>query len=150
MSEELLQKKLNKRGIIVGNYEYYNIGNTNLNDLKIYHIVPSKDYKHYGLRKPDALLVDRRNKKDVSVILTVEWKSSEKLVKDEDIVKAIRQCNDVSQEIGAKIGLVTDGQKFIWFNPNHGNKFNEYKDKTTQKNRSYTFITNEKGDNPET
>ena len=147
MSEELLQKKLNTRGIIVGNYEYYNIGNTNLNDLKIHHIVPSKDYKHYRLRKPDALLVDRRNKKEVNVILAIEWKSSEKLAKEQDKIIAIQQCNDVAQEIGAKIGLVTDGQNFIWFNPNHGIKFNEYKDKTTQKNRSYAFIKDEKGDN---
>lgn len=147
MSEELLQKNLKKSGIIVGNYEYYSIGNTNLKELKIYNIIPTKDYKDYGLRKPDALLIDRRNKKEINVILVIEWKSNEKLAKEQDKFIAIQQCNDVAQEIGAKIGLVTDRQEFIWFNPNHENKSNEYKDKTTQKKRSYTFITDNKNNN---
>lgn len=143
MSEELLQKSLNKGGLILGPFEYYNLGNTTLNDLKKYKIISSKNYDSYGLRKPDGLLVDRRNKKKLSVILAIEWKKGEKFINGKDKTDAIEQCNDIAQEIGAKIGLATDGQDFIWFNPNNKNKDNEYKDRTTKKVRSYNLIVNE-------
>ena len=142
MSEELLQKSLNKGGLILGPFEYYNLGSTTLNDLKKYKIIPSKNYDSYGLRKPDGLLVDRRNKKKLSVILAIEWKKGEKFINEKDKIDAIEQCNDIAQEIGAKIGLATDGQDFIWFNPNHKNKDKEYKDRTTGKIRSYSLIVN--------
>lgn len=143
MSEELLQKSLNKGGLILGPFEYYNLGSTTLNDLKKYKIIPAKNYDSYGLRKPDGLLVDRRNKKKLSVILAIEWKKGEKFINEKDKIGAIEQCNDIAQEIGAKIGLATDGQDFIWFNPNNKNKDNEYKDRTTGKIRSYNLIVNE-------
>ncbi len=142
MSEELLQKSLNRGGLILGPFEYYNLGSTTLNDLKKYKIIPSKNYDSYGLRKPDGLLVDRRNKKKLSVILAIEWKKGEKFINEKDKIDAIEQCNDIAQEIGAKIGLATDGQDFIWFNPNHKNKDKEYKDRTTGKIRSYSLIVN--------
>jgi len=142
MSEELLQKSLNKGGLILGPFEYYNLGSTTLNDLKKYKIIPSKNYDSYGLRKPDGLLVDRRNKKKLSVILAIEWKKGEKFINEKDKIDAIEQCNDIAQEIGAKIGLATDGQDFIWFNPNHKNKNKEYKDRTTGKIRNYSLIVN--------
>lgn len=143
MSEELLQKSLNKGGLILGPFEYYNLGSTTLNDLKKYKIIPAKNYDSYGLRKPDGLLVDRRNKKKLNVILAIEWKKGEKFVNGKDKIDAIEQCNDIAQEIGAKIGLATDGQDFIWFNPSNKNKDNEYKDRTTGKVRSYNLIVNE-------
>ncbi len=145
MGEELIQKSLTKRGVIVGPYEYFDLGNTNLNELKRHRIVPMKDYKKYGLRKPDGLLVDRRVKKRVNVIMTIEWKKGERFVDETDKRDAIQQCNDIAQEIGAKIGLATDGQEFIWFNPNHTDPKNQYKDKTTNKLRSYCLITEESG-----
>lgn len=143
MSEELLQKSLNKGGLILGPFEYYNLGSTTLNDLKKNKIIPNKNYDSYGLRKPDGLLVDRRNKKKLNVILAIEWKKGEKFVNGKDKIDAIEQCNDIAQELGAKIGLATDGQDFIWFNPNNKNKDNEYKDRTTGKVRSYNLIVNE-------
>lgn len=63
MSEELTQKGLTDHGLIIGNYEFYNLGSTTLNQLRKCAIIPDKDYQEYGTRKPDALLVDRRNKK---------------------------------------------------------------------------------------
>ena len=86
--------------------------------------------------------MDRRNKKKLNVILAIEWKKGEKFVNGKDKIDAIEQCNDIAQELGAKIGLATDGQDFIWFNPNNKNKDNEYKDRTTGKVRSYNLIVN--------
>jgi len=59
MSEELLQKSLNKGGLILGPFEYYNLGSTTLNDLKKNKIIPNKNYNSYGLRKPDGLLANK-------------------------------------------------------------------------------------------
>lgn len=145
MSEELTQKHLTKSGLVVGNYEYYNIGSTTLNQLKKYKVVPKKDYGKYGVRKPDALLVDRRNKQKIKVILVIEAKDEEKFKADTDKKETIEQCNDLCQMLGAQLGIATDNSAFIWFNPQQSNKENEYKDKTTGTIRSYTLVKDASG-----
>ncbi len=45
MSEEIIQRGYTKHGLIIGNYQFYNIGQTTINQLKKYKIVPNKDYK---------------------------------------------------------------------------------------------------------
>ena len=145
MSEELIQKKLTKNGLLIGNYQYYNIGNTTLNQLKQHNIIPKNNYDKYSKRKPDALLVDRTNKSNPIVICVIEYKNIGKFQSKKDKIKTLEQCNDVAQVLNAKIGIATDGEQFIWFNPNHKNKSTEYKDKTTKILRSYTIIENENG-----
>lgn len=140
MSEELIQKHLNKSGLRVGPYEYYNIGNTTLNQLKKYKVVPSKEYGFYGKRKPDGLLVDRRNKNNIKIILVIEGKDESKFQCDTDKKETVEQCNDVCQELDAILGIATDNSSFIWFNPKQASKENEYQDKTTKKSRSYTLV----------
>jgi len=143
MSEELIQRGLTKHGLITGNYQFYNIGKTTLNQLKKYKIIPNKRHNGYGNRQPDGLLVDRRNKNRVKVILVTEHKDNGKFSSDKDKVKTIQQCNDLCQVLSADIGIATDGSSFIWFNPNEYSKENEYTDKTTNKKRSYTIIKDE-------
>jgi type I restriction enzyme M protein len=145
MSEELIQKGLNEHGLIIGKYEFYNIGNTTLNQLKKFKIIPNKNYKEYGARKPDSLFVDRRNKKNIKVILVMEHKDNEKFKSDGDRKETIQQCNDLCQVLMSKVGIATDSSSYIWFNPDHDNKENEYFDKTTNKRRSYTIIKDENG-----
>ena len=142
-SEELLQKDILSKGIKFGDYEYYNIGNTTLNQLSKSKIIPSRDYGKYKLRKPDALLVDRQNENNPEVITVIEFKKKGGLIKENMKLKAVQQCNDVAQELNANIGIVTDGENYIWFNPKQSNKNNNYKDKT--KTRSYTIITDSNG-----
>ena len=74
MSEELKANNYTKKGSSFGVYESYTIGATNFNELKKYKIVPNKDYKGYGKRKPDGVIADRRNKDDIRVIAIVEYK----------------------------------------------------------------------------
>lgn len=145
MSEELIQKGLGEHGLIIGNYEFYNVGNTTLNQLKKYKIIPNKNYKEYGVRKPDSLLVDRRDKKNIKVVLVMEHKDHEEFKSEDDKKETIQQCNDLSQVLKATVGIATDGSSFIWFNPVHDKKENEYFDKTTNKKRSYTIIKDESG-----
>jgi type I restriction-modification system DNA methylase subunit len=143
MSEELVQKGLTEHGLRIGNYEFYNIGSTTLNQLKKCGAIPDKDYKEYGIRKPDAILVDRRNRKRVKVICVVEGKPTEKFDSDQKRTGSVQQCNDLSQVLDADIGIATDYSSFIWFNPRQANSKTEYEDETTGMRRSYTIIEDE-------
>ena len=144
MSEELTQKGLTEHGLAIGNYEFYNIGCTTLNSLKIFRIIPNIDFKEYGSRKPDALLVDRRNLDKIKVLCVVEIKDSEKFKSDTDKKTTAQQCNDVCQILGADVGIATDLYSFIWFNPKQSDPLNEYKDQTIGTHRSYSIIKDEK------
>jgi len=145
MSEELIQKGLTESGLKIGNYEFYPIGATTLNQLKRYKIVPSRDYKKYGARKPDALLVDRRNKSKIKVILVVEHKDLGKFTSQADKIATAQQCNDLCQELKAEVGIATDNSSGIWINPNQPDAANEYEDSTAGKKRSYTIIKDQNG-----
>ena len=143
MSEELSRKKYIEHGIILGEYEYYDIGDTTLNQLKQNKIIRNIDYGSYSTRKPDELLVDRRNKNNISVIAVVEHKLPNYFRTEKQIKSAIEQCNDVAQVLDAKLGVISDGQMFIWINPKQSSNENDYKDRTTGQERSYHFIRNE-------
>lgn len=152
MSEELIQKGLDKQGIKFGNYQWYNIGNTSLNQLKTYKIIPNKNYKEYGNLKPDGLLVDRRDKKKIQVITVVEFKKSENLNTESKKEKAVKQCNTYCQILNAKFGVITDNQEFIYINPNVDNQNFEikYNDKNIFNNkldceRYFNYIRREDG-----
>lgn len=144
MSEEIRQRGYTENGLRIGSYEFYQIGNTNLSELKKYKIIPDRQYGQYALKKPDALLVDRRNKNQIKVILVVEYKDQSEFKTVDDKRNAIRQCNTVCQVVGAKIGIATDNSSFIWFNPNEADKNNEYKD-DFDKLRDYKIIKDEDG-----
>ena len=65
MSEELRQKgyliKGKARGEPVGLYEGFNLGATTLEQLRQYGIIPDQSYGRFAKRKPDGIVVDRRN-----------------------------------------------------------------------------------------
>lgn len=145
MSEELIRKDLTQHGLKIGNYEFYPVGDTTLNQLKKYKIISNRTYKGYTTRKPDALIVDRRNKIRIKVVLVVEHKDIGKFTSQADKVATVQQCNDSCQELKAEIGVATDGSSFIWINPNQPDPANDYTDRTTGKKRSYTIVKDEDG-----
>jgi type I restriction-modification system DNA methylase subunit len=145
MSEEIIRKGLTEHGVKVGAYEFYPVGDSTLNQLKKYKVIPNHSYTGYTTRKPDALIVDRRNKSKPKVILVVEHKDVGRFTSKADKTATVQQCNDLCQELNAEIGVATDGASFIWFNPNQSDPANEYQDKTTGKRRSYTVIRDENG-----
>ena len=63
MSEELIQKGYTRHGIKIGNYEYFDLGNTTLDQSKVYKIIPKKDYGNYKSKRPDGLLNDKNGDK---------------------------------------------------------------------------------------
>src|SRR5690348_7307829 len=77
MSEELHQRGLTEHGVPVGSYEYYNIGATTIGALKKFKVVPNRDYGRAAANKPDGVLVDRRDKRSISVILVAEHKTTQ-------------------------------------------------------------------------
>lgn len=145
MSEELIRKGLTEHGLKIGSYEFYPVGDSTLKQLKKYKVIPNRTYTGYATRKPDALLVDRRNKSKIEVVLVAEHKDIGKFTSEADKTATIQQCNDLCQELKAEIGVATDGSSFIWINPNQPDPANDYTDKTTGKKRSYTILKDEDG-----
>jgi len=143
MSEELIQLGLTKNGIKLWKYEFYPCKDTNLNQYKQFQIIPNIDYKKYGKRKSDSLLVDRANPNDIRVIVTLEYKKPEDFKTEKQKKEAVEQCNDVCQVLNSKMGIITDGQTFIWINPAKPDKKNDYVDRTSKIKRSYSIIRNE-------
>ena len=74
MSEEILKRNYDKSGDPLGDWELFTIGETNLNALKKFNIIPKKTYGKYGSKQPDELVVDRRGK-EPEVLLVVEYNS---------------------------------------------------------------------------
>lgn len=148
MSEEL-QARYQKGGKIVGlqfgNFEYFEIGSTTLNQLKQAKLIPSTFDKKYGSHKPDRLLVDRRNKSKPIVIAIVEDKKTGKFRSDKEKLSAIQQCNNYCQELSAKFGIITDSSATVWINPQEISVDFEYQDEVIGKARSYSLIKDEAG-----
>lgn len=143
MSEELISMKLTSSGIKIWKYQYYPCRDTTLAQFRKYKIVPDKDYDKYSSRRPDGLIVDRQDEKNRQVIVVLEYKQPTDFRTDIQKIKATQQCNDICQEVSSNMGVITDGITYIWINPNQEDKQNEYKDETTGKKRSYSFISNE-------
>ena len=146
MSEELFQKGYGEHGEIFGKYEYYNIGNTSLTDLKKFKIIPKVDYKEYESKKPDALLIDRRNKEKIIVIAVIEHKNFSEFNTPQKKEKACKQCNNYCEVLKSKIGIITDTEDFILINPQKNTNnaeiiyYDEFKNK-----RGFDYILKEDG-----
>ena len=116
MSEELIQRNLVAAPDRMGPWDYYNIGSTTLKALKAAKIIPKKDYAEFEAKKPDALIV-----KKPQIVAAVEYKQPCELRTRKQIEAAIQQEIGTAQALGAKIYVVTDGQKTFWINPLTGN-----------------------------
>lgn len=145
MSEGLKQRGLTEKGLKIGKYEYYSIGDVTLNQLKKHKIIPQKDYGMYGSHKPDSLLVDRRNKSIIKVILVIENKDDSKFKTRDAQRRAVQQCNTVCQLLDAEVGIATNLGAYIWFNPKQNDDSHHYEDDLGNK-RGYTTIRDESGE----
>jgi len=133
---------LDKKGISFGEFEWYPTHSTTLRQYKEAKIINNIDYKKYEKRKPDGLIVDRRNKQDIRVIAVLEYKLPSEFQTDKQKKDAIRQCNTVCQVLNAKMGIISDKIVTYWINPNYPDKDNLYKDEFGEE-RNYSFILNE-------
>lgn len=153
MSEEFKQRNYEKNGLKVDKYEFYNIGNTSIEELKKYKVVSNIDYGEYKERRPDKLLVDRRNKKKINVIAVIEYKDTYNFNTEKLKMSACMQCNTYCQLLQSKVGVITDGNEYIWINPNIKEEFADviYNDKDLfgndklDKKRWFSYINREDG-----
>ena len=118
MSEQTIQNSLFSNDVsILDKYTCLSLGATTISDLmksgKLKQVKVSKNLS----KKPDVLIINKN--KDVVVFL--EFKTPDELNTQDKINKAIKQEIGVAKEIGAKIYIVTDGEKYIWLNPITGN-----------------------------
>ncbi|PRY83337.1 HsdM family class I SAM-dependent methyltransferase [Mongoliibacter ruber] len=143
MGEELQSLGFQKNGIYIAEYEYYPLQRTSLNQYKKAKVIPSKNYGKYGKRQPDGLVVERTNSKDLRVIGVIEYKQPKEFQSEAQKKDAVEQCNDLCQELNSVFGIISDGENYIWINPKMENSENNYIDRTTGKERSYSIIKNE-------
>ncbi len=143
MSEELIQRGLTKNGIFIGEYELFPTHSTTIKQYRNLKIIPDYNYGNYDKRKPDGLLIERNKEINQKVIIVLEYKKPLDFQTDRQKKEAIEQCNDLCQVLHSKIGVITDNIVTFWINPNHPDKKNEYKDRTSNIKRSYSFILND-------
>ena len=111
MSEELLQIN----AIQLGRYVFYNLGATNLNQLKAAKIVRSNFTSEIGNKKPDGLIILTGG----NVKAVIEYKQASELNTPQKIQKAINQELEVARQL-CKILIVTDGKNTYWINALNG------------------------------
>jgi type I restriction-modification system DNA methylase subunit len=118
MSEELIQRNYTEHGMTFGRYEYYNLGSTNIRTLRAFNIIPNKSYEGVLRKKPDGLLVDRNELNNVKVVAVFEYKAPNEFDTPEKKTAALKQCCiDYCKPMGAKVAIVTDGNDYLWANP---------------------------------
>lgn len=142
-SEEQISRNLVNNGILIGEYEYFPLHSTTIKQYKQTKVIQNKSYGDYENRRPDGLIVDRRNKASLQVIALLEYKKPKDFQTDKQKKDAIEQCNDLCQVLYAKIGIISDGIVTYWINPNNPEKNNEYIDRTNGTKRSYSYILND-------
>lgn len=151
MSEDLIQKDLTEHGLYFDNYEFFSLGNTTIKSLSNYNIIPKYDYKGYNRLKPDGILVDRSNSKNINVIAVIEYKRPEDFNTQNKKINAAKQCNTYCQLFKANFGLITDKNEYLYINPNIDLEKSEikYNDNEIFKNkikeRHFSFIKREDG-----
>lgn len=101
----------------LGTLNYYSLGETTVKQLQQYKLISSKTRKHQA-NKPDALVTNDRGE----VLVYIENKDIGKLDSKEDIKKAYEQEFSIAKEIKAKIYLLTDTKKSLWYNVQTGNE----------------------------
>ena len=119
MSEQTIQDDLYSIPVsILDKYTCFSLGATTINDLikagKLNKNI--KVSKNLG-KKPDVLIVN----KNKEVVVFIEFKIPDEFNTDAKIQKAINQEIDVAKEVGAKIFVVSDGDEYLWLNPQTGN-----------------------------
>lgn len=112
MSEELLQRGLDKEPEKIGKWDFYNIGATSIKALKEWGIISNFDYgMSIERKKVDGIIVYKKN-----VIAIIENKTPREFNTEKKQNKAIEQEIEVARKINCPIIIATDTQQTIWIN----------------------------------
>lgn len=128
MSEELLQRGLNKKPEKIGHWDFYNIGSTSIRALKENNIIRNVDYgKIIERKKVDGIIISQKQ-----VIAIIENKTPKEFNTKAKQNKAIKQELAVAKKLGCPIIIATDTLKTIWVNVRTGQRIlNENKSEVT-------------------
>lgn len=112
-SEQLLQVVPQK----IGKFLYYRLGETTINQLKDFGLIPLRDYGDLIKKKPDGLIVYHKDVKGI-----VESKSPEELTTENQERAAIDQEKEVARKL-CKLLIITDNiSKTLWINALNGER----------------------------
>lgn len=118
MSEELLQRGLNKKSEKIGKWDFYNIGATTIKALKENNIIRNIDYgKVIERKKVDGIIIHQKN-----VIAIIENKTPKGFNTRAKQNQAIEQELTVAKKLDCPILIATDTQQTIWINVKTGKK----------------------------
>ena len=120
MSEELLQRDLQKNPEKIGKWNFYNIGATSIKALKEYGIIRNVNYGKEERKKVDALIIQQKN-----VIAVIEYKKPSEFKTIAQKNKAIEQEIEVAKKIGSSIIIATDTKESVWVNTETGNRIKD-------------------------
>ena len=129
MSEELLQRDLQKNPEKIGKWDFYNIGATTVKALKEYGIIRNVNYGDEEKKKVDGLIVQKKN-----VIAVVEYKKPSEFKTAVQKNKAIKQEIEVARKLDAHIIIATDTKETIWVNVITGNRIKDESGKDIKTN----------------
>lgn len=117
MSEELLQRGLDKNPEKIGKWDFYNIGSTTVKSLKEYGIIRDIDYGAIESKKVDAIITQKKN-----VIAVIEYKYPTEFKTERQKKIAINQEIEVAKKIGSKLLIATDTLESVWVNALNGDR----------------------------
>ncbi len=118
MSEEILQRGLDKKPEKIGKWDFYNIGATSIKALKKYKIIRDIDYgKAIEGKKVDGIITYQKN-----VIAIIENKTPQEFNTEAKQNKAIKQELAVAKKLDCPILIATDTKQTIWINVKTGEK----------------------------
>ena len=117
MSEELLQRGLDKKPEKIGKWDFYNIGATSIKALKEHKIIRNIDYGSIERKKVDGIIVNQKN-----VIAIIENKLPKEFNTKAKQQKAINQEIEVAKKLNCKIIIATDTKETIWVNALSGQR----------------------------
>lgn len=120
MSEELLQRGLDKNPEKIGVWNFYNIGSTTVKALKEYGIIRKIDYGNVESKKIDAIITHNKN-----VVAVVEYKTPAEFRTPQKKQKAINQEIETAKRIGSKILIATDTFESVWVNSLNGERIKD-------------------------
>ncbi len=114
MSEQIFQNNSLDNMISIGEYFFLNLGNTTFNQLKQMNIVSNNVKKTFLNKRPDALILEGKQK-PYKIVAIIENKLPSKLLSENDRTKAIIQLAEYCDATETLIGAISNGTNYEWY-----------------------------------
>lgn len=103
------------RGVAVGEFDGFLLGASTLNQLADAGVVAKRGYGAQKNRKPDGLVVDRRDPSALQVKLVIEHKDAGELGTEQRRIKVFdKAAKEYCKPLGCRLMSITDGNETWW------------------------------------